>query len=236
MIKRSDIRTELNKSVEIIEKNKLPKDDSSDYTYDKAFKSFSTAIFVDIVESTKLFQDQDKEDVLKVVRVFTRGILDILTLSGIDYVTCGIRGDEVYCIYPSGQQRDIHDLVYLTTRLSAFIMKLSEEVKKKYGFRFTAGVGLASSEDVVGKAGYKGTGINDLVWIGSGVTSAAYLAKQANRKNDSVLINKVAYSNAKEHAEKYEPDSFILELTSYRWLDYVGHNRYNIKEYEGDDE
>lgn len=56
---KSRIEEILNNKMEIIEKEKVPKDDN--FTFDNGYYSWVSAIFVDIRESSKLFTDKDKE-------------------------------------------------------------------------------------------------------------------------------------------------------------------------------
>ena len=52
------------------------------------------------------------------------------------------------------------------------------------------GIGMASDQELVVKAGRKGTGINNLVWIGNAVTKASNLSSVANKNT----IDTIYYS------------------------------------------
>lgn len=66
----------LDNELEIIEQDKLPAIDK--LTFDNAYKSWVSAIFVDIRDSTSLFTEEDKEKVSKIIRSFTSEIIEIL--------------------------------------------------------------------------------------------------------------------------------------------------------------
>lgn len=88
----------LDNDLEVIEQEKLPKDEN--FTFDNAYYSWVSAIFVDIRNSTDLFNNEDKEDVSKIIRAFTSEVIEILRND--DYIReIGIRGDCVYAIYTS---------------------------------------------------------------------------------------------------------------------------------------
>ena len=52
--------------VEVIKQEKLPKE--SGFTFDDAYQSWVTGLFVDIRDSTKLFSEEDKNDVSRLIR------------------------------------------------------------------------------------------------------------------------------------------------------------------------
>lgn len=236
MITRDEIIEELREDVEIVEKSILPDSESSEYTYKKGMKGWTTAIFVDIISSTELFQENDEEKVLKIVRIFTKGLLEILRNSNVKVITTGIRGDEVFAIYSSSNQKDVLDLATLSCKINGFLMKLREEILSEYNIKINAGVGISTSEELVGKAGQKGTGINDLIWIGKSVTTAAKLASKAGRNGESsVLISRLTFNNACEYAKIHDESSFILQLNDNGWSEYIGSNWYNIYEYDSEE-
>lgn len=53
------------------------------------------------------------------------------------------------------------------------------------------------------KAGYKGSTINEVTWIGNLVSDTAYLCSKANRSNSKkILYSNIFYSNLKEKNQK----------------------------------
>ena len=79
------------------------------------------------------------------------------------------------------------------------------EIKKilsKKGFpTFSYGIGLGVSEDLIVKAGKKGTGINDLVWIGDAVVDASNMSSIGNKNGfDPIVMDFCFYDNIKDIA------------------------------------
>ena len=70
------IKDILDNKLMVVEQNKLPAVDK--LTFDNAYKSWVSAIFVDIRDSTSLFTEEDKEKVSKIIRSFTSEIIEIL--------------------------------------------------------------------------------------------------------------------------------------------------------------
>ena len=71
------------------------------------------------------------------------------------------------------------------------------------------------------KAGYSGSGINDVIWMGDVVNSACHLCNKAGRTGrKTIIVSEVVYDNLNEHHQGL--------LTKY-----VDYDDWKIK-YEGD--
>lgn len=66
----------LDNELKIIEQNELPNDEP--FTFSNGYYSWVSGIFVDIRDSSKLFADENKEKVSKIVRAFSSEIIEIL--------------------------------------------------------------------------------------------------------------------------------------------------------------
>lgn len=63
---------------------------------------------------------------------------------------------------------------------------------------FKIGIGLGCSKDLVIKAGKKGTGINDFIWIGDAVIDACKLSSQGNADGfKTIVMSNCFYNNIK---------------------------------------
>lgn len=90
-------------------------------------------------------------------------------------------------------------------------------IKKKLP-TFSFGIGLGVSEDLIVKAGKKGTGINDLIWIGDAVIDASNLSGMANRKDFSAIVmDSCFYENIKDldASNEHKYKDFISSKYSY---------------------
>ena len=53
------------------------------------------------------------------------------------------------------------------------------------------------------KAGYSGSGLNDVIWMGDVVNSACHLANKAGRKNrKTILVSSKVYNNVLENTQE----------------------------------
>lgn len=152
----------LDNELEIIEQDKLPAIDK--LTFDNAYKSWVSAIFVDIRDSTSLFTEEDKEKVSKIIRSFTSEIIEILRDSdGLREI--GIRGDCVYAIYTTPLQSDTYECVDKATYINTYLKMLNNLLALKKYPTIAVGIGVGTAEELIVKAGRKDVGINNPVWI-----------------------------------------------------------------------
>lgn len=87
----------LDNTDEVKKVDKFPKEDN--FTYTNGYKSFASAIFVDLRDSTTLFSGENDVDISKVIRGFTSEIIEILRKDTDDNLKeIGIRGDCVYAV------------------------------------------------------------------------------------------------------------------------------------------
>ena len=196
----------LKSPTKIVEKDNIPPSDS-EFTYENGIKAWVGALFIDIVDSSKLFQSPD-EDTARIIRSFCSEIISILKDDS-KYREIGIRGDCVYCIYSVSRQTDLVDIFQHAYRINSFMGMLNRLLKKNKYSTIRAGIGLGCSQDLIIKAGQNGSGINDKIWIGKAVVDAAHLADIANRSGISpIAMSPLFYENVIEHLceknEKYK--------------------------------
>lgn len=86
----------LSSSTKIVNKSFVPTSDS-EFTYENGIKAWVGALFVDIVNSSKLFQTAG-EHTARIMRSFCSEIISILKDND-NYREIGIRGDCVYAIF-----------------------------------------------------------------------------------------------------------------------------------------
>ena len=212
----------LRSPTKIVEKSLIPSSDS-EFTYESGIKTWVGALFVDIVDSSKLFKSPN-EDTARIIRSFCSEIISILKDDS-NYREIGIRGDCVYCIYNAPYQIDLVEIFRHAYRINSF-MQMLNKLLNRFGFpTVRAGIGLGCSQDLIIKAGQSGSGINDRIWIGKAVVDAAHLSDVANRNGVSAIaMSPLFYDNVIEHLckenEKYK--SWISSHTSgyYGSVDY----------------
>ena len=195
--------------VDVIEQDKLPK--QSEFTFDNAYESWITGIFVDIRDSTSLFSQEDKNDVSRLIRAFTSEIIEILRLDDLgnpddNIREIGIRGDCVYAVYTTPQKDDIYEIADKSFVINTY-MKMLNKLLEEAGYpTIKVGIGVSTGKDLVVKAGRANVGINNLVWIGSAVTMASKFSGFGNKNGmESLVFSSCSYSNFIDRLKKESP-------------------------------
>ncbi|RKM56738.1 adenylate cyclase [Butyrivibrio sp. XB500-5] len=177
--------------LEVIDQNKLPSE--REFTFNNGYYSWVSSIFIDIRNSTALFNSEDKVKVARIIRCFTSEIIEILR-NDENLREIGIRGDCVYGIYTTPNKNDEYEMAEKAFYINTFIKMLNKLLMKK-GFDYLlVGIGVASAQELVVKAGRKDTGINNQVWIGKAVSRAANLSSIGNKEgNGAILFSELSY-------------------------------------------
>lgn len=201
----------LNNSTEIIKKD-LPKDDSQ-FTYDNGIRCWIGSIFVDIVKSSNIIEKENDIEVSKILRSFSSEIIAIMNSTN-NVREIGVRGDCVYGIYATPKQNDVYELSDIAAYINTCIKMINKLLTKKGYKNISVGIGVSIGEDLVVKAGQKGTGINDRIWIGKAVVKACNLANIAGRNGKKQIgFSSIAYNNFIDRLVEYNADA-------KSWFDY----------------
>ena len=191
----------LNNSISIEDSKKIPKDDKL-FTFDNGYYNWVTAIFVDIRDSSDLFSKKglnDKKETAKLVRAFTSEIIEILRDDD-NLREIGIRGDcvyAIYAIYTTPSKGDEINCANKTFYINTYIRMLNKMLVDEGKDAFKAGIGMATSQELVIKAGRQRTGINSKVWIGNAVSRASKLSSlgQSSLTSDRLFYSQSSYDN-----------------------------------------
>jgi class 3 adenylate cyclase len=183
----------IEKRPEVIDSPELPSDDA--FTFENSYRSWVTGIFVDIRRSTDLFSNEDKVLVTRVIRSFTSEIIEIFRKEA-HLSEIGIRGDCVYAIYTTPKQADVYEVLDMSFFANTYMRMLNILLGNYSLPTLDVGIGLATSQDLVIKAGRKDTGINNKVWIGPAVARASKFASRGNKDGHKpIVLSELTYSN-----------------------------------------
>ena len=187
----------LTSKTEIQETNSIPSDESN-FTYENGIKSWVGSIFVDIRNSTAYFKENKPEQVSRVMRAFCSEIISILQ-SDDNFRQIGIRGDCIYGIFTAPNKSDLNNILNNAILINTF-QKMFQKILTNYSMpTFEIGIGLGCSKDLIIKAGKKGSGINDLIWIGDAVIDACKLSSQGNLDGfNPIVMSECFFANIKE--------------------------------------
>lgn len=87
--------------------------------------------------------------------------------------------------------------------------------KKKYDI-LSVGIGIDDGRALMVKAGYSGSGINDVIWMGDVVNTACHLANKAGRGiRNKIVVTEQIYNNLNDSHKKLLSEFVDGETTLY---------------------
>lgn len=145
-------------------------------TFMNGFYATSTAVFVDIRDSSKLPEAYLRPVLAKIYRSFISEAVAILNSSA-TVREVNIVGDCVWAVYNTKTKPELDAVFELCCQLNALENVLALKMKKAgYETPVFFGIGIADGRALMIKAGLTGSAINDVVYMGDVVNKAAYLA------------------------------------------------------------
>ena len=175
----------LNTSGEYEYTNEIPSRESM--TYENGYYVKCYALFVDIRDSSKLPKNHRKPVLAKIYRSYISELTAIMQ----SYDTCkevNIVGDCVNGIFTCHSKDDVLDPFSAAYKINGIIQVLNKKLEAKGYNTIKIGIGIAKGDALMVQAGYKGSGLNDVIWMGNVVNYACHLCGSAN-KNGNSLIN-----------------------------------------------
>ena len=175
----------LNKSGEYEYTDEIPSREGM--TYDNGYYVKCYALFVDIRDSSELPKNHRKPVLAKIYRSYISELTAIMQ----SYDTCkevNIVGDCVNGIFTCNSKDDVMSPFSAAYTINGIIQVLNKKLKAKGYTTIKIGIGIAKGDALMVQAGYKGSGLNDVIWMGDVVNYACHLCGSAN-KNDNSIIN-----------------------------------------------
>lgn len=184
----------------------------SSLTYVNGYYVNVTALFIDIVGSADMSDEHKRPVLAKIYRSFISECTAIL--NSIDICKeISIYGDCVWGVFETPYTYDIDTVFSVSAMLNSLIQILNYKLEKKGYLTIRVGIGIDYGRALMVKAGYSGSGLNDVIWMGDVVNSACHLANEAGRNgNPTILVSETLYSNLNDHNQKL----LHKELSGYR--------------------
>lgn len=175
-------------------KDSVPSRDA--LTFNNGFHVHCSAVFVDIVNSSKLNDDHSMPHLAKLYRSFISELVAIFNAIP-ECQEVNIHGDAVWAVFEARLQQNI-DAAFTAAVMADTFINLLNCRSRRFGVpEIAAGVGCAYGRALMIKAGYKGSGINEVVYMGSVVNEASRLGNLAARGwgTPRILITDDIYNN-----------------------------------------
>jgi len=172
-------------------------------TFNNGFYTDCSALFVDIRKSSELTGKHTRPRLAKLYRTYISEVVAVMN-GNPNCAEINVVGDCVSGIFDTPHKSDI-DRTFSTAFSIASLIDIMNYKFKKNGFtELTIGIGLAYGRALMIKAGYKGSGINEVVWMGDVVNEASKLASYGNREysDGEIMVSSSFQQNLKDENKK----------------------------------
>lgn len=176
------------------ERRTIPSEDT--LTYTNGFYVNCSALFIDIRGSSNLTDDHRRPKLAKLYRAYVSEVVAVLSgnrkCKRIDIV-----GDGISAIFETPLQSDIDDVFATAYTLNSAIRVMNVRFAQRDIKQITVGIGLAYGRALMIKAGFKSSGINDVIWMGDVVNRASQLCSygSAGYGDKTIMVDDVFYDN-----------------------------------------
>jgi len=160
----------------------------------------TSALFIDIRGSSKMVSDYYRPTLAKIYRSYISECVAIINGND-DCAEINIHGDCVWGVFDSRYKPQIDGIFSTAAQLASLIDTLNCKYKKKNINPINVGIGMSFGRVLMLKAGYSGSGLNDVVWMGEVVNDACKLCSYGNRTSydKEIMVSSDFYSNLNEH-------------------------------------
>jgi len=191
------------------EKKGIPSENS--LTFKNGFYVDITVVFVDIRGSKELANSHTRPVLAKIYRSYISEVIAVMK-DNIKINDIFIEGDGVWAVFDTTTELDVQVVFDTTAKISSLINALNVKLKKKNYSVIKVGIGIDDGESLYIKAGYSGSGINEIVWIGKVVGEAAKLSNYGNRDwyDRQTMVSERVYRMLNKHQKS------LLEWNAYR--------------------
>lgn len=176
------------------EKNSIPSRDS--LTYKNGYYVNCSALFVDIRDSKSLNEKHTRPVLAKIYKAYISELIAVLRDHD-EVHEISIEGDSVWGVFNTPYKPDIDRLFSVAAKVSSLIDTLNIKLKKKKYSELKVGIGISYGSALLIKSGYKGSDINEVVWLGKLVGEAAKLCSFGNKEyyDKELMVSEVFYDN-----------------------------------------
>lgn len=167
-----------------------------DLTFTNGFYVNCAAVFVDICGSSELTDVHTRPVLAKIYRSFISELVALFNGEN----SCrevSINGDCVWGVFEINISSQANLIVDIAAKASSLIDILNHKLRQKGYQTIQVGIGADYGRALMAKAGYKGSSINDVIWMGDVVNSACHLCGFGSQSTNDcrVMITKVIYDN-----------------------------------------
>lgn len=186
--------------------------DRDKLTFTNGFYGTCSALFIDIRGSSALTQKYKRPTLAKIYRAFISETVALLN-SDLYVREVNIVGDCVWAVYNTPLRSHIDDVFAIAYQANTLKKLLNHHFDKKGIDPIRIGVGADWGRALMIKAGYNGSGINEVIYMGDVVNRAAHLAHEAGRQwRSPIFIGSDFYGNLNDHNQGLLTSQYVQGL------------------------
>jgi len=147
-------------------------------------------------ESKKLAEKHSKPVLAKIYRAYISELIAVFR-NNPNSREISIEGDCVWGIFDTPSKADIDTTFSTASQAASLIDILNYKLSKKGISKINIGIGISYGNSLMIKSGYKGSGVNEVTWMGTLVAEAAKLCSYGNRSfsDHEIMVSKVFFYN-----------------------------------------
>lgn len=169
-----------------------------------------TVLFIDIRGSKELSKKHTRPVLAKIYRSYISEVISVIR--GNPFISeINVEGDGIWAVFNTTKKDDVDTVFQTAFALTSLIDILNVKLSKKGYSEINVGIGIDDGESLFIKAGYKGSGINEVVWLGKVVGQAALLCSNANKNGNYRIMLSERVFNCLSEKNK----SFLHKNESY---------------------
>lgn len=171
-------------------------------TFTNGFYVNCAALFADIRGSSGLPTKYKRPVLARIYRSYLSEVVAILNGSAFCKEIV-ITGDCASGIFDARYKVGIQAVFGAAAKVNSMVRVLNYRLRKRNIEPITVGIGMSYGRALMVKAGYSGSGINDVVWMGEVVNEACKLGNFGNASNGDhpLMVSEVFRSNLTEHQQ-----------------------------------
>ncbi|MFA9371458.1 MAG: adenylate/guanylate cyclase domain-containing protein [Labilibaculum antarcticum] len=203
----------LDSSENFDEVSEIPNSDR--LTYRNGFYLNCYSIFIDIRDSSELPEKYLRKTLAKIYRSFISEIVAIYQ----SYSNCkeiNIVGDCVWGVFNAKQKEDVLAVFSAGYSSNSLVNALNYKLCKKGIKPIRIGIGISKGRALMIKAGFNGSSINDVIWMGDVVNQASKMCSKANKEvSSTMVISKNVYDDLSgyDNGEQEYQSFFTKKIT-----------------------
>ena len=180
------------------EKDSIPSRDS--LTFTNGFYVNCSAMFVDIRGSKELTEKYYRPGLARIYRSYISELVAVMRDHS-RVAEINIEGDCVWGVFDTPKVSHVNELFSVAAKTSSMIDILNWRFDISGYDQLSVGIGLDYGRALMLKAGYSGSGINNVVWMGDVVNRASELCSYGSRDlfDDRLMVSSTFRGILNEH-------------------------------------